>query len=151
MADTKNVVRTGWEQIEQQEKATSGTVTAGHLVEVSGGAVQPHSTDGGNVDTPKFAKDMRGRGYEAGDDYPAGEFITYLLCNGSALITALLAPDNTVSADDETRLVSNGDGTLRVFNSGGGDVEGDVVAVAKETLDTSGDAEPSLVEIEVTA
>lgn len=146
MSDLLNVVRGGWDFIARQESSTSGVVYAGDLVEESGGNIQAHSTDGGNVDTPTFAKDMRGRGVEAGDEYPAGEFISYLKCNGAAILMARLADGETVT-EGETRLVSAGDGTLRAFNS---DDEGAVVAVADEDLNnTSGS--PSLVAIEVTA
>lgn len=146
MSDLLNVVRTGWEFIAQQETSTSGTVYAGDLVEESGGNIQAHSTDGGVVDTPTFAKDMRPRGYEVGDEYDEGEFITFLKCNGAALLTARLADGEDVT-EGETRLVSNGDGTLRAFNA---DDDGAVVAVADEDLNnTSGS--PSPVAIEVTA
>lgn len=155
--DLLNVVRYGWEQLVQEEGTVdSGSLVAGHLVEKTASGYQPHSTDGGAVGQVRFAKDMRGRGYEAGDSYPNGEFLTFLNANAGVGITGILAAgadlataaDATVDGDAETELVSAGDGTLRARN---GDSQEAVVAVAKETKDNSGAAagETELVDIEV--
>jgi hypothetical protein len=156
--DLLNVVRYGWDQLEQEEGDVDSTdLVAGHLVEKTASGYQPHSADGGGVSMPRFAKDMRGRGYEVGDSYPDGEFISYVKANGTVGLTGILAAgadlgtasNATVDGDAETELVSAGDGTLRARD---GDPAEAVVAVAKETKDNSGAAagETELLDIEVT-
>jgi len=155
--DLLNVVRYGWEQLIIEEDTVDGAnVVAGHLVESTADGYQPHSSDGAEVNRPVFAKDMRGRGFEAGDEYDDEEFISFVVPNGGVGLTGILAAGTdlatagnaTVDGDTETELVSAGDGTLRARD---GDSAESVVAVAKETKDNSGAAagETALVDIEV--
>lgn len=153
--DLRNVVRYGWDQLEQEEGATgNGNVVAGHLVEKDGNNdFIPHSTDGGVVQRPMFAKDMRGRGYEAGDSYPDAEWISVVIPNAGVGLTAILAAGSDLSTasnaniTEDDRLVSAGDGTLRKFDA---DDPDDVVAVAEEDKDNSGAAsgETELLDVE---
>jgi hypothetical protein len=154
--DLRNVVRYGWEQLEQEEGATgNGNVVAGHLVEEdNNNDYTPHSSDGGAVNRPLFAKDMRGRGYEAGDGYPDGEWISVVIPNAGVELTAILAAGSDLSTasnaniSEGDRLVSAGDGTLRAFDA---DDPDDVVAVAEESKDNSGAGagETALLGVEV--
>lgn len=155
--DLLNVVRYGWENLSQEEASTDGgNVVAGHLLEETADGVQPHSSDGGAVNRPLFAKDMRGRGFEVGDTYPDGEFISTIIPNGGVGLTGILAAgadlataaNATVDGDTGTRLVSAGDGTLRAFDA---DDPDDVVAIAEESKDNSGAAagETVFLDIEV--
>lgn len=155
MADTNNVVRYSWENLSQEEGQTDGTVAAGHLLEDGANGFAPHGTDAGVLDRVMFAKDMRGRGYEAGDEYPGGEWISSVIANAGVGITAILAAGTDLATaananiTEGDRLVSAGDGSLRKFDADG---DAAVVAVAEEDVDNSGAAagETALLEIEVT-
>lgn len=153
--DLRNVVRYGWDQLEQEEALVNSTsLVAGHLVEETADGYQPHSTDGGAVQRPMFAKDMRGRGFEVGDAYDDNEWISYVIPNAGVGLTVILAAGSDLAAaanadiSDGDRLVSAGDGTVRAFDA---DDPDDVVAVAEETKDNSGAAsgETALLDAEV--
>jgi len=145
--DLRNVVRYGWDQLELEEALVdSTTMTPGHLVEETSDGYQEHSTDGGVVQRPMFAKDMRGRGFEVDPNdsdmvYADDDWIEFVIPNAGVGLTAILAsgPDLNTSSNanisDGDRLVSAGDGTLRAFD---GDDPDDVVAVAEEAKDNSG-------------
>jgi len=145
MPDSNRVVRYGWENLSQEEGTLSEALSAGDLLEAGGSDdFQTHSTDGGVVERVMVAMDERGRGFTSGDGYDAGEFITAAVCNsgvglhlnlaaGADLATAANAD---ISEDD--RLVSAGDGTVRLFDGAGGDDPDDVVAHAEEAVDNSG-------------
>ena len=156
MPDSNRVVRYGWENLSQEEGTLSEAVDAGDLLEEGGSDdYQAHSTDGGAVSRVLVAKDMRGRGYVAGDDYPSGEFISAVVANsGVGLHLNLASGTDLATAADATvsggeQLVSAGDGTVRAFNA---DDPDDVVAIAEEAVDNSGAAagETTLVAVEVT-
>lgn len=152
--DLRNVVRYGWDQIEQEEDTADGTLRAGHLVEKTEDGYQPHSSDGGTVNRPVFAKDMRGRGYEVDDEYEDEEFLTFLIPNAGVGLTGILAAGDDLSTSSNANisegdeLVSAGDGTLRKED---GDDENAVVAIAEESKDNSGAGsdETELLDIEV--
>lgn len=151
--DLRNVVRYGWDDLSQEEdKVDSTSLVAGHLVEETSDGYQPHSTDGGVVTTPTFAKDMRGRGYEAGDSYPDNEWISFIKANAGVGITAILAAgadlntSSNANISDGDRLVSAGDGTLRGFD---GDDPDDVVGVAEESKDNSGASAGNTVLLDI--
>lgn len=151
--DLLNVVRYGWDQLTIREGYVDGTtMTPGHLVEETSDGYQPHSSDGGAVGQVMVAKDMRGRGYEVDPTvtYPDNEFISFVNANSGVGLTMLLAVGEDLSAaypGGETRLVSNGDGTLRQFS---GDDPDDVVAEAQEGVDATGASNAQLIDVEVT-
>lgn len=151
--DLRNVVRYGWDQVEQfEDYVDSTTMTAGHLVEETADGYQEHSTDGGIVDQVVLAKDMRGRGYDVDPTvtYADNDLITFLVCNAGVGVTLLLATGEDLSSavpGGETRLVSNGDGTVRQFNA---DDPDDVIATAEEGVDAVGASDPLLIDAEVT-
>lgn len=155
MPDSNRVVRYGWEQLTQEEGTLSEALSAGDLVEAGGSDdFQAHSTDGGVVERVLVAMDERGRGFEAGDDYESGEFITVAVCNsGVGLHMNLASGDDLGTAananiSEGDRLVSAGDGTVRAFDT---DDPDDVVAHAEESIDNSsggaGNDTPLAVEV----
>ncbi len=151
--DLLNVVRYGWDQLEQEEGTLdSATVTPGHLLERTASGWQEHSVDGDVVDRVVVAKDMRGRGFEVDptETYPDGEFITLVKPGAGVGLTMLLDTGEDLSGaypDGEVRLVSSGNGTLRQFS---GDDPDDVVAVIEEGADATGLSDPLPVDVEVT-
>lgn len=142
MPDSNRVVRYGWENLSEEEGTLSEALSAGDLLELGGSDdFQAHSTDGGVLDRVLVAKDMRGRGFTAGDDYESGEFISGIVANSGVGLHLNLAAgadlgtaaDANITAGD--RLVSAGNGTVRGFNTDDAD---DVVALAEEDIDNSG-------------
>lgn len=154
--DLKNVVRSGWEQIVQDEDYVDGAnLTPGMLVEETADGFQPHSSAAGVVDLVTVAKDMRGRGYEVDPEvtYEDGDFITFLQCNGGVNLTMILDTDEDLSTaypGGETRLVSAGNGRVRQFDGAGGDDPDAVVGTIQEAADATGEANGLPVDVEVT-
>ena len=142
----------------QHEAPAAADVRAGHLIEEVADGVQPHATDGGVLDRVLFAIDARGRGMEVGDTYstdPDGtvdnESVKYIVANAGVELTVLLGAGVAVTEGD--RLVSAGDGTLRLYEADGtapDDVVDDVVAIASEDLDNAAGTEAVAVDVEVT-
>lgn len=147
MPETDKVVNAGWNQIEQVEDVTDGAVEAGMLLAETANGVAPHATAAGVVHQVLIAKDMRGRGFELGGAYPSGDLITVLKANGGADLTLLLDAGENVT--DDTKLVSNGNGYLRAFDSAAGDTETAVVALASEAVDNSAGTEAVGIDVEV--
>jgi hypothetical protein len=128
--------------IRREDKAAAATKAA-HLIERTSSGIQPLSTDGAVLESVLVAEDARGRGYTAGDEYSADETVPYLECNSGDLVTLLLATGENVTGGEgsssPTQLVSDNAGGVRAFDSGGGDTEDMIVAVADEDLNnTSG-------------
>ena len=127
----------------RRENKAASALNAADLVERTASGLQSQSTDGEVLETVLVAEDARGRGYVAGDEYAADELVPYLECNSGDLVTLRLADGESVTGGEKaaspTQLVADGTGGVRAFNSGGGDTEDMVVAVADETLNnTSG-------------
>ena len=134
----------------RRESAAEGEVTAGDLIERVGDAAQSQSTDGEVLDEVLVATDARGRGYVAGDNYASGTTMPYANCNAGDLMHLRLDAGESVTGPEDgspTRLVAAGNGAVRAFNA---DSDGAVVAVADETLDNSGGADPTILSTEVT-
>lgn len=154
MVTPSTVVIRGSDELEYRERtANSGPVRPGHLVEQANGGLQPHST-AAEASAPLFAIERRYTGMLAddpdglNDEYKSSETVLYANFDGGYQVYALLASGNTVS--DGTRLVSNGDGTLRPLNtSNTGETESAVVGEAVESVDASGASEPQRVRVQV--
>lgn len=151
MPFSTQVVMDGRRQMEQDEAPAAADVVVGDLLEFDANAhVLPHGAAGEPVDRVVVALDARGRGFELGDAYDgaAGENVPYALADGSTRLHMRIAAGVSTVAE-QTRLVSNGDGTLRAFDGVGGDVDADVIAVAAESVDNSGGTEPAYCGVEV--
>lgn len=158
MTDLPKVVAYGRDKLAQHEAPAAADTQAGHLVEEVADGVQPHSNDYSAVDNVFVALDARGRGYDVGDVYstdPDGtvenENVPYANCNAGVGLTMLLAAGETVADGD--RLVSAGDGTLRLIDQDGtapDDPDTAVVAIAREALDNAGGTDAVALAVEVT-
>lgn len=122
----------------RREAAADGALNAGDVVEQTANGIQSHSSDGAVLDKVLIAEDDAGRGKEAGDSYADTETVPYLNCNAGDLVTLRLADGESTTGPDggsPTKLVSNGDGTVRAFNA---DSAGSEIAEADETVTASG-------------
>ncbi|AFZ73034.1 hypothetical protein [Natronobacterium gregoryi] len=135
---------------ETDEREAGADVDPGELVEFNDdGRVQPHSTDGG-VAAARFAKEARDVGktvdstYEYDSEEDEGENVHYGYPAPGTPVQAFIATDETF--DDDTPLVSNGDGSLREAADDGSEDEA-IVAYANEAVDTSGDDDPTRHEV----
>jgi hypothetical protein len=106
----------------------------GHLLEVdTSGDVQKHSS-GGGVAAKMFAveDELQGKGID--DQYSSGDPLKVWLPTPGDEVYAILADGENVSIG--TKLVSNGDGTLKAYGSE--TAPNAVVAEATEAVDLSG-------------
>lgn len=164
MAGPFGIIRHGREEMVQYEhemNSGSADIEPGYLLERADESgditVQPHSTDAEQDPTAYVAVEARGRGMNAlaGDDdgrdddpdvYSTGgdSFVKYVKASGGGLNMKLAAGESVSIGDG---LVSNGDGTLRQLNTGGGDDENAVAFDAEETVDNSGGSDPVFIEV----
>lgn len=147
MPITNKVVRHSRHEFIKHSAPANGAIQAGQAVtEATDGETVAAGSDG--TSRLLVAKDDRERGMVLGDEYADGENVIYLAVSGGGL-NMLLADGETLDPSVEKRLVLNASGYLTVFDSGGGDTEADVVAVADEdeTIGTSGAPEPISVEV----
>lgn len=144
------------ELFNQFEKVAAKDIRVGYLVERttdSNGraAVQPHSTAGARPPHRLFAVRYPGMGMEAagaqqyqhqfgpGDTYSAADdnIVRFISCNKGVVLNLPLA--DGVSAGYGDLLTSNGDGTVRALNTGGGETKADAVAeVTEDSVDSTG-------------
>lgn len=131
----------------QQDEATAdgAALTPGYLVEETANGVQPHSTAAGQNAEPMFVREHSETGMGIDDDIPAGSNAKYIMPTEGSRVRARVAAGETVAKGDE--LVSNGDGTLRVLDTAGGDDPGAVVATAYEAGGLAGEVD--LVQVRV--
>ncbi|WP_238532834.1 hypothetical protein [Halalkalicoccus jeotgali] len=149
------------DEIEVDDLPAAEDIRPGALVERNGDELQNHSEDGGPA-SPMFAVEKRDWGMLADDtDIFANELSTVNNATHFAGDTALfagfdklhrvwglLADGNTVEEDD--LLVSNGDGTFRSIDSGGGETAENAIVRALEGVDTSGESDgPNRIRLEV--
>lgn len=153
--DTPNVtiLQTLSEEPDYDYAETAEALDVGDLVEVSGGQLQAHSTAAEQRTQPKFCIESRENGMVADDpdnetdNYDSGLLGKYITCDGGEGILANLAAGENVAEDD--RLVSDGAGKLRAFDSAGGDDPNSVVAQAEEAVDNSGGSTFAKIRVEV--
>lgn len=139
------------------EAEAAGTITPGDLIEVSGeqttGAkalpqVQRQSTDGEGGISPMFATEQRGQaGRGIDDDYSSGDLVSYVVALPGDKAYAWHNTAEDISYGD--KLVASGDGTLRALDTAGGDVEAEVVAVARTAVSNATGTAKARMEIEV--
>jgi hypothetical protein len=147
MAKSHKSILYARDQYVQHEAPADGAVQVGHLLERTANGVAPHSTDGGVLNEVLVAINDRDRGMELGDTYASGDNVKFVSANagvGAHLVLASGADLGTsaqANATEDDRLVSAGDGTVRVFDDGTSpDDEGAVAAHAIESIDNSGAA-----------
>lgn len=120
----------------EEYTATAVAISPGSLLELtSAGLVQAHSTVGGPV-LPMFALEDELQGNGIDDSYAASDKIQCWIAVRGEIVYAKIADGETVSTGDF--LVSNGDGTLAVYDgSAASDVEWpqSIVGVALDDLD----------------
>lgn len=153
MPDSNQVVRHSRRLMTQFEQPVAADTQAGMLVEETANGIQPHSTAGVGVARIMVAKDDRTIGMTLGDTYDGTNSVNakYLVCSGGG-VHLLLAAGESVTEHD--RLVSAGDGTVRLIDQDGtapDDPDSAMVAsVAEgETVDNTGGTEPAPVAVEV--
>lgn len=116
-----------------EEYDAASAITPGMLVELtSDGEVRPHNTDGG-VAEKMFATEDEFQGKTIADDYAAEDKVFCWFPQRGDVAYAFLANGEDASVGD--KLVSDGNGALRVVDSAG---EENVIAVALEAVDMSG-------------
>jgi len=137
--------------------ADGSDITPGEAIEytgtISGGAkteltVNPQSTDAGS-DPLLVAVEQGFAGKNIDDDYVASddEGVQYRHARPGEQYYGFLDTGENVGVGD--LLVLSGNGSLRQYDSAGGDEAGDVKAVATEAVDNSGGATPARIEYEV--
>lgn len=148
MSDDAVLTRNSDHAIDTEGDAAAA-LEPGHLLEKDGnGDLKPHSTDAGAEGVrPLFAGLPFDPSLEKGETVPSGERVRGYYVVPGVGVDALLAVGETV--DPTTPLVSAGDGTLRAFDSGGGDDPDAIVAYPEESADSTGEGSPIRVEIEV--
>lgn len=131
-------------ELRRERKAGEAGIKAGHLLTVNGaGAYIKHSVADG-VAEPLFALEAL---YTTSESLPQldvphnnGDTVPAVEARQGDVIYTWLANTNSVT-DGVTRLVSNGDGTLKAATVAATTLAGSVVAVAGETINnTSGAA-----------
>lgn len=119
-----------------------GAITPGMLIERysnSGVATfRAHSTAGGNA-VPTFALDQREMNKGISDDYAAGDLVHGLVCWPGAVVYAIIASGQNITAG--TFLESAGNGKLRTLASG--------KAIAQATEDVNNSAGPGDARLRV--
>ena len=139
------VIRYGRHEFTTHEAEANGAVTAGDIVvEENGGATVARATAATSETQYFIAVDDRERGMELQDDYADGEQVKYVAASGGAL-NLLLADGETMDPTSETRLtLSATAGKVKVIDTGGGETDTDVLAIAdtESTVAASGAAEP---------
>ena len=123
----------------------TGTATGGATTEFT---VDPQSTDGG-ADPFLIAIEQGFAGKGIDDDYVAAddEGVQYRAAEPGDEYYGFVDAGESVSVGD--LLVFSGNGSLRAYDSGGGDTVGMVKAVAKEAVDNSGGGSPVRLHYEV--
>ena len=122
------------------EKVAAGTITPGHLVELtSADKVQVHSVASGNA-LPMFALECEMVGKSIDDNYVADDFVTVAIPTRGDVVYAKLKDGQNVVIGD--KLESAGDGTLQkhVPDSTGDIYVNAIVGIALEAVDMSGSA-----------
>jgi hypothetical protein len=142
MPEPSTITLRGSDELEYRSAPASGEVRPGHLLEKSGQNVQVHSTAGAKT-APLIAIERRSVGMVADDPdgehdtYSDSESVLYVVPDSGYQFYGLLAGGETVAVGDQ--LVSAGDGTFRLLNSGNtGESHEDVIAEAAEAVDNSG-------------
>lgn len=146
MPDSQQVVRYGRDEFLQHEAPADGVVNAGDLVETTAAGIGSHATAAGIMDRVLVALDDRDTGMELDDTYDDGENAKYIAASGGGVHLRL---DAGVTAAEGDRLVSAGNGAVRLLDTAGGDAEAAVVAVAAEDIDNSGGTAPTPIATDV--
>lgn len=125
------------------ERLGSGTVTPGHLLDVTGGAVRSHNTADGVcpgklVALENQTPDTQASPTAAAIDitYASGDTVYYAQASPGDVFNMIIAASET-TVDGVSQLVSNGDGTLKVVTVATTTLTEAVVGVADEAV-TSG-------------
>ena len=150
MATPKTIKVKNYSDVNEEIVATAVAVLPGTMVELtSAGAVQAHSTAGGNV-LPMFAFEDELQGKTIDDTYLASDVIQVWIPGRGCIVFAILADNNDVSIGDF--LESNGAGYLQKHTSDIWDssnaptITNQIVGQALEAVDTqesSSEAESS--------
>ena len=141
-----------YQDIIEEYTATAAAITPGDLLEVtSGGLVQAHSTDGGPV-LPVIALEDELQGNGIDTDYADDAKIQCWVAQTGEMAYLNVATGEDVSQGDE--LLSNGDGTVKVYtgdSSGAEEYPNCIVGIADDDLDMgdSDDAEIGRVAVRI--
>lgn len=140
------IVRNSTDVIDGEGDLVAASLMPGHLVaRDADGGILPHNVAGGPA-IPEFADLPIDPAKTITDPYTDGERVNTAYCPPGVEVNALLAPGATV--DGTTFVVSNGDGTLRPYDSVGGDNPGNIVGRAVEAV-TADAAEPARFRVVV--
>ena len=125
------------------ERLGSGTITPGHLLDITGAAVRSHATGDGVLPGKLVALENQTPDTQASPTtaaiditYASGDTVYYAQGNPGDVFNMIVATSQTTVAG-VSQLVSNGDGTLKVTTVDAATLVGAVVGVADEAV-TSG-------------
>ena len=144
---TKTIKVKNFSDVNEEYTATAVAIMPGSLVELtSAGAVQAHSTAGGNV-LPMFAfeDELQGKGID--DTYLASDKIQVWIPGRGDIVYAIVADNNDIAIGDF--LESNGSGYLQEHSADDSvapNITNQIVGQAIEAVDTlqsSSEAESS--------
>ncbi len=154
MAANKTVITQGKPgQVIKEGFTSAGIITPGQLLELtSAGAVQRHSTAGGNQ-ISLFAEENDVIGEDIDDNYASGVRVRCVWVQRGVTVNGLLKEGQSVSIGDLVESDGAGDFQSHSEDSGSVTILGkQIIAVARETLDLSDSsgADPSSRRLKAT-